>query len=122
MSRWSWDLEKMFESPKPIRVGKLHDDFKTVDKPGKGHGRLEERRITVSSQLKDYVDWPYLEQAFKLERRFLYIKTGQIKKETLYDITSLPKAQASPGMKILLGLEDSMMLIQRMHWILSGYF
>jgi len=97
--RLRWDLEKMFEPQKPMRgVGRLPDDFKTAVKTGKGHGRLEERRITVSSQLKDYVDWPYLEQAFKLERRFLYIKTGQIKKETLYGITSLPKTQASPEM------------------------
>ena len=96
-SRLLWDLEKMFEPQKPIGgLGNPPGDFKTVVKTGKGHGRIEERRITVSSQLKDYVDWPYLEQAFKLERRFVYGKTGEIKQETIYGITSLPKEKASP--------------------------
>lgn len=54
------------------------------------------RRITVSSQLKDYVDWPYLEQAFKLERRITYLKTGEFQQETVYGITSLPREQANP--------------------------
>jgi predicted transposase YbfD/YdcC len=95
--RLHWDLEKMFEPQKPIRgLGNPPGDFKTIVKTGKGHGRIEERRITVSSQLKDYVDWPYLEQTFKLERRILYGKTGEIKQETVYGITSLPKDKASP--------------------------
>jgi len=52
--------------------------------------------MTVSSQLKDYMDWPYMEQAFKLDRRFLYVKTGELKEETVYGITSLPKEKAGP--------------------------
>lgn len=95
--RLRWDLEKMFEPQKPIPgLGNPPDDFRTALKIGKGHGRLEERRITVSSLLKDYVDWPYLEQVFKLDRRFLYLKTGEIKEETVYGITSLPKEKANP--------------------------
>ena len=33
---------------------------------------------------------------FNLERRFAYLKTGEIKTETVYGITSLPKEQANP--------------------------
>ena len=96
-SRLLWDLDKMFAPQKPIPgLGNPPDDFKTVIKTEKGHGRIEERRLTVSSLLKDYVDWPYMEQAFKLDRRFLYVKTGEIKQETAYGITSLPKEKASP--------------------------
>jgi predicted transposase YbfD/YdcC len=92
-----WDIEKLFEPPRRIPgLGDPPGDFKTAVKTGKGHGRIEERRITVSSQLKDYVDWPYLEQVFKLDRRFVYLKTGEIKTETVYGITSLPKEQANP--------------------------
>lgn len=95
--RLRWDLETMFAPQTPIRgLGNPPDDFETVTKTGKGHGRIEERRITVSSLLKDYLDWPYLEQAFKLDRRFVYLKTGEIKAETVYGITSLPREKASP--------------------------
>jgi hypothetical protein len=36
----------------------------------KGHGRVEVRRITVSSELKEYLgsDWVGVEQVFRLER------------------------------------------------------
>jgi predicted transposase YbfD/YdcC len=95
--RLHWDLEKLFEPQKPIRgLGNPPGDFRTVTQTGKGHGRIEERRITVSSQLKDYVDWPYLEQVFKLDRRRLSVKAGEIKEETVYGITSLPKENANP--------------------------
>jgi len=92
-----WDLKKMFEPQKPIRgLGNPPDDFQTITQIGKRHGRMEERRITVSSLLKDYLDWPYLEQTFKIDRRLVYLKTGQVKQETVYGITSLPKENASP--------------------------
>jgi predicted transposase YbfD/YdcC len=95
--RLHWDLKKLFEPHKPIRgLGDPPADFRTVTQTGKGHGRIEERRITVSSQLKDYVDWPYLEQVFKLDRRRLSVKAGEIKEETVYGITSLPKEKANP--------------------------
>jgi predicted transposase YbfD/YdcC len=95
--RLLWDLETMFAPQTPIRgLGNPPDDFETVTQTGKGHGRIEERRLTVSSLLKDYLDWPYLEQAFKLDRRFVYLKSGAIKEETMYGITSLPREKASP--------------------------
>ena len=44
-------------------------DFQTVRTVNKGHGRHEERTLTTSSLLNDYLDWPGLAQVFKLERR-----------------------------------------------------
>jgi hypothetical protein len=46
--------------------------------------------------LKDYLDWPYLEQVFKLERRFVDLKTKQVTTQTTYGLTSLSRAQAGP--------------------------
>lgn len=43
-------------------------DFRTAASVDKGHGRLEKRRITVSSLLASYSLWPGLSQVFKLER------------------------------------------------------
>jgi hypothetical protein len=62
----------------------------------KSHGRLETRTLTVSSQLKDFLDWPYLEQVFKLERRFVSTRTGEVHQQVVYGITSLSRDQITP--------------------------
>lgn len=42
------------------------ETYRTVEK---GHGRLEERVIRVSSELAGYSSWPYLMQVFEYTRR-----------------------------------------------------
>src|SRR5258706_1689737 len=42
-------------------------DLRQAQSVEKGHGRLEKRTITVSSELSGYSAWPYGAQAFKLE-------------------------------------------------------
>lgn len=71
-------------------------DFEYATTADKGHGRIEKRTITVSSQLKDFFDWPYLEQVFKLERRFTNTKSGEIQEHIVYGFTSLSRDTASP--------------------------
>lgn len=71
-------------------------DFETAQCVNKGHGRIEQRTLTVSSQLKDFLDWPYLEQVFKLERRFIFIKTGEVQEQVVYGITSLARDEVTP--------------------------
>jgi predicted transposase YbfD/YdcC len=71
-------------------------DFETARGTNKGHGRLETRTITVSSQLKDFLDWPYLEQIFKLERHFVSLKTGEVQEQTEYGFTSLSREEIAP--------------------------
>ncbi len=71
-------------------------DFETAQQTNKGHGRRETRTITVSSQLKDFLDWPYLEQVFQLERRFVSHKTGETQKQVVYGFTSLTREEISP--------------------------
>jgi len=72
-------------------------DFEIAQKTNKGHGRLETRTLTVSSQLKDFLDWPYLEQVFKLDRRFVSHKTGEIQEQTEYGFTSLLREEITPS-------------------------
>ncbi len=57
---------------------------------------VEERTLTASRLLKDYLDWPGLGQVFKLERRFTTLATGAVYHEIQYGLTSLTAAQASP--------------------------
>jgi len=71
-------------------------DLEMVQQVNKGHGRLETRTLTVSSQLKDYLDWPYLEQVFKLDRRFVSFKTGEIQEQSEYGFTSLRRDEITP--------------------------
>lgn len=71
-------------------------DFETATSVNKGHGRIERRTITVSSQLNDFLDWPYLDQVFKLERTFTATKTGEVQSHVVYGFTSLSRDQVSP--------------------------
>ena len=71
-------------------------DFRSATITCKGHGRLEVRTLTISSQLNDFLDWPFLQQVFKLERFATIIKTGQTRHEIIYGITSLSAEQAPP--------------------------
>lgn len=92
------DIRLWFEpEPEPLPgIGRLPKDFETVTEVSKGHGRLEERTLTVSSQLKDFLDWPYLEQVFQLQRRTLSTKTGEIQEQVVYGFTSLAREEITP--------------------------
>ena len=82
-------------------------DFERDTLINKGHGRIEKRTITVSSQLKDFLTWPYLEQVFMLERRFTSTKTGEVQQQVVYGITSLSRAEITP---------DRLLQMTRSYW------
>jgi predicted transposase YbfD/YdcC len=92
------DIRLWFEpEPEPIPgQGRLPKDFETVKETSKGHGRLEERTLTVSSQLNDFLDWPYLQQVFRLERHFVSSKTGEVQEQVVYGCTSLSREVITP--------------------------
>lgn len=77
-------------------------DFDTAQSFEKGHGRLEQRTLTSSCMLKGYLDWPYAEQVFRIERRFVRMADGLVEEETTYGMTSLTRTEADA--KQLLGL------------------
>lgn len=91
-------IAHLFE-PEPVTPGfaPTRTDFKTAISVSKGHGRLERRTLTSSAMLKDYLTWPYVEQVFKLERRFTNLQTGQVTTEIHYGLTSLTPAEAGPA-------------------------
>ena len=64
--------------------------FETVDS---GHGRIEIRKIWVSSELNEYLDFPHIGQVFVIERDVEYKKTE--KKELVFGITSRAKKEMS---------------------------
>jgi predicted transposase YbfD/YdcC len=90
-------IEQLFAAQKSIPgLGNPPMDFQTAKTVGKNGGRLEERTITSSSLLNDYLDWPYVGQVFKLERRFTYLASGKVHHEIQYGLTSLTAHEASP--------------------------
>jgi len=92
------DIRLWFEPEPPPLPGQGNPpkDFETAKETSKGHGRLEERTLTVSSQLNDFLNWPYLQQVFRLERRFLSTKTGELQEQIVYGITSLSREKITP--------------------------
>lgn len=93
------DLEDWFDDKVPLLPGQgcPPKDFQSVTVTSKGHGRLEVRTLTTSSQLNDFLDWPFLQQVFKLERTTTISKTKKTRQDTIYGVTSLAAKQASPS-------------------------
>jgi predicted transposase YbfD/YdcC len=60
------------------------------------HGRLETRKIWITTELHDYLDFPYVGQAFVIERHVTEKKTGATSREIAYGLTSRTPAQARP--------------------------
>jgi predicted transposase YbfD/YdcC len=92
------DIATLFAPPEPtVLGGTIPTDFQTARTVDKGHGRLNRRHITVSSELTGYSDWPGLAQVFQIARERVETKTGQSTHEIVYGLTSLTRAQASPA-------------------------
>jgi predicted transposase YbfD/YdcC len=103
------DIERLF-APEAVVKGfspAAHDDFHTAETTEKSHGRIEHRKITVSCALKGYLNWPGVEQVFKLERHFERIKEGQVTAEVVYGVTSLTAQEANP---------ERLLVLIRKHW------
>jgi predicted transposase YbfD/YdcC len=91
-------IEQLFAPPPPPLPGQGQPplDFQTAKTVDKQAGRLEERTLTVSCLLNDYLDWPHLGQVFKLERRVTQLATGKVTCEVQYGLTDLTRQRASP--------------------------
>jgi predicted transposase YbfD/YdcC len=75
----------------------------------KAHGRVDLRRIRVSSELKGYSDWPGLEQAFEIRR--CWQSKGIWKESIRYGVTSLPALNAIP---------EHVLKLKRGHWTIQN--
>jgi len=93
------DLHDWFDTEVELLpgMGSPAKDFRSATVINKTHGRLEVRTLTTSSQLNDFLDWPFLQQVFKLERCVTKGKSGTTRHEIVYGITSLSAEQASPA-------------------------
>ena len=63
-------------------------DMRAAVSEERGHGRQEQRRLTASTALNDYLDWPGVGQVVMIERTWW--ERGEWKEAVRYAITSLP--------------------------------
>ena len=84
-------------------------DFVINDPPD--HGRIETRNIWTTTALNDYLDFPYVGQAFAIERIAINKKTGQSSRDIAYGITSRSPQQADP---------QRLLEINRGHWTIEN--
>lgn len=96
--RTEWAIEKLFvhEACQLQAGAPLSKQIRVASQVNKGHGRRETRTLWASSQLNDYLDWPGLQQVFRLERCIWHEKRHGSTREVVYGMTSLSHQQASP--------------------------
>jgi len=75
------------------------------------HGRIETRKIWTTTELNNYVDFPYVGQAFVIERHCIEKKSGEYSLEIAYGITSRTPAQAAP---------QQVLKVNRGHWTIEN--
>lgn len=82
----------------------------------KGHGRIEIRRIWTTTQLNDYIEFPYLNQAFRIERITWNLQGELMRHEVVHGVSSLTEENASA--KDLLKFNRGEWEIEnRVHWV-----
>ena len=112
--------------------GLLHDDIKlffndeqltqhldSYEETDGGHGRVEERRCTVTDKidwLQERHDWQGLKSIVKIES--LVEEKGKRREETRYYITSL----AAAPQKILASVRSHWAIENSLHWVLDMSF
>ena len=86
-------------------------DWRSATTVDKAHGRIERRTLTASQDLKGYLDWPYAEQVFRLDRQFVRVADGHVRHERVYGITSLTAQEADA---------PRLLEIVRQHWLIEN--
>lgn len=86
-----------------------------------GHGRIETRKIWTSTELNGYLNFPYVGQAFAIERHTVKKKSGKTSTETVYGVTSCPPEYASAA-KVLTTNREHWCIENSCHYIIDWNF
>ena len=70
----------------------------------------------VSDALCGYLDWPGLAQVFRITRRRVHIRTGEVQEEVSYGVTSLPGDRADAP-RLLQIIRQHWHIENRSHWV-----
>ena len=94
-------------------------DHSTIDSAE--HGRIETRNIWVTIDLNDYLNFPHVEQAFKVERITINKKSGKESRDVAYGITSKTPQQASAA-QVLRDNREHWSIENSCHYIIDWNF
>jgi len=83
----------LFEDIRFFFQDRKEPNFILYDPPD--HGRIETRKIWITSELNNYLNFPHVGQAFVIERESIDKKTGKYSKDVAYGITSRTPEQAN---------------------------
>jgi predicted transposase YbfD/YdcC len=90
------DIRQFFEPPPYVPGWHQPEWPRTVASScAKGHGRLEKRTLSLITDLDSFIDWPGVQQIFKLDRFSRELNTGRESHQTVYGLTSCPPALAT---------------------------
>jgi hypothetical protein len=104
------DLETLFRRrPGPGQ------DLRHVQSVSKGHGRVETRTLSASTDLNAYLDWPHVGQAVCLDTQVLHLTSGQTTTQRRYALTSLTPDQL-PLSTVLTRWRDHWRIENNLHW------
>lgn len=103
------DIELLFDPPATVPAAPL-TDRRVACTLENGHGRTMERReLLASTDLRGYLDWPGVQQVFRLERTWR--ERGKAKRALHYGITSLAPEVADAA---------RLLMLRRGHWAIEN--
>lgn len=82
----------------------------------KGHGRIEIRRIWTTTELNEYIEFPFLNQAFRIERITSNLQGELMRHEIVHGVTSLTEKNA-PAADLLKFNRGHWEIENRVHWV-----
>lgn len=83
----------------------------TIETSEKAHGRIEIRRLTASTALNTYLQWPGVAQVFEYTYQRKHRRTGEVSSKTQYGITSLQSRVATAA---------DLLTLRRGHWAIEN--
>jgi predicted transposase YbfD/YdcC len=87
-------LGEAFTGDYPAWPGDHRAAHRTVSK---GHGRLETRTLERTAALNDCLPWPAVGQVLRRTYHAVEQRTGRVRHEVTYGLTSLPAADTTPA-------------------------
>jgi predicted transposase YbfD/YdcC len=89
------DVAQFFVAPRVV-PGRRQPTLsrQTAEAVQKGHGRIEKRCLTSMVDEHGFLDWPGVQQVFRLERQVTDVNRGQTRYETIHGLTSCSPAKA----------------------------
>lgn len=88
-------------------------EARSIDQHG---GRITERVLRASTALCDYTDWPGHKQVLEMRRTVTEKRSGKVRQEVTYAITSLSSKRARPGQLLKLWREH-WHIENKLHWV-----